>query len=50
VGSRLARGAARRSKGGDEKHLASPEEPAYFVEQDDGGRVLRNHSALRKER
>lgn len=30
------------------KRKASPEEPAYLVEQEDGGRVLKSHSELTK--
>jgi len=30
------------------KRKASPEEPAYLIEQEDGGRVLKSHSELQK--
>ncbi|MGA1803838.1 DUF2945 domain-containing protein [Rhizobium sp. HT1-10] len=29
------------------KRKASTEEPAYLIEQDDGGRVLKSHSELK---
>lgn len=29
------------------KRKASAEEPAYLIEQDDGGRVLKSHSELK---
>ena len=38
----------RTIKGKRIKRKASAEEPAYLVEQDDGDRVLKSHSELRK--
>jgi hypothetical protein len=32
------------------KRKASKEEPAYLIEQQDGGKVLKNHSELTKSR
>ncbi len=38
----------RTIKGKEIKRKASKDEPAYLVEQDDGGRALKSHSELRK--
>jgi hypothetical protein len=38
----------RHIKGADIKRKASTDEPAYLIEQDDGDRVLKSHSELRK--
>lgn len=38
----------RTIKGKRIKRTASAEEPAYLIEQDDGDRVLKSHSELRK--
>jgi hypothetical protein len=38
----------RKIEGSVIKRKASPEEPAYLVEQEDGGHVLKSHSELRK--
>ncbi len=38
----------RTIKGEKIKRNASPEEPAYLIEQEDGGRVLKSHSELTK--
>lgn len=38
----------RTIKGETIKRKASTEEPAYLVEQEDGGRVLKSHSELKK--
>ncbi|MDO9417559.1 DUF2945 domain-containing protein [Pararhizobium sp.] len=37
----------RTIKGETVKRKASDEEPAYLIEQEDGGRVLKSHSELR---
>ncbi|WP_457298985.1 DUF2945 domain-containing protein [Phyllobacterium sp. P5_D12] len=37
----------RRIKGVEVTRKASKEEPAYMIEQDDGGRVLKSASELR---
>jgi hypothetical protein len=37
----------RRIKGVEVTRKASPEEPAYMIEQDDGGRVLKSASELK---
>jgi hypothetical protein len=38
----------RQIKGSDIKRKASEEEPAYLIEQEDGDRVLKSHSELKK--
>lgn len=38
----------RTIKGAKVKRDASDENPAYLIEQDDGDRVLKGHSELRK--
>ena len=38
----------RTIKGEAVKRKASKDEPAYLVEQEDGGRVLKSHSELEK--
>ena len=39
-----------RTIGGNEvTRNASDDEPAYLIEQDDGGEVLKSHSELKKE-
>jgi DUF2945 family protein len=38
----------RMIEGATIKRKANSDEPAYLVEQDDGGRVLKSHSELRK--
>lgn len=38
----------RTIKGKEIKRKASKDEPAYLVEQEDGGRALKSHSELRK--
>jgi hypothetical protein len=38
----------RTIKGEEIRRKASPEEPAYLVEQEDGGRALKSHSELSK--
>ncbi len=38
----------RTIKGEKIKRKASADEPAYLVEQEDGGRVLKSHSELKK--
>lgn len=38
----------RTIKGKEIKRKASKDEPAYLVEQADGGRALKSHSELRK--
>ncbi|MTE00854.1 DUF2945 domain-containing protein [Paracoccus sp. YIM 132242] len=38
----------RTIKGATIKRNADPENPAYLIEQDDGDRVLKSHSELRK--
>lgn len=38
----------RELKGSEIKRKASEDEPAYLIEQEDGGRVLKSHSELRK--
>ena len=40
----------RTIEGSTIKRKASADEPAYLVEQEDGGRVLKSHSELRKSR
>jgi hypothetical protein len=39
---------SRTIKGETVKRKASREEPAYLIEQEDGDRVLKSHSELRK--
>ena len=41
---------ARTIKGERVKRKASPEEPAYLIEQEDGDRVLKSHSELKRAR
>ncbi len=38
----------RQIKGQTIKRKASTDEPAYLIEQEDGDRVLKSHSELRK--
>ncbi|MES5100921.1 DUF2945 domain-containing protein [Agrobacterium sp. BA1120] len=38
----------RKIEGSVIKRKASAEEPAYLIEQEDGGRVLKSHSELEK--
>ena len=38
----------RTIKGEEIKRKASNEEPAYLIEQEDGGRVLKSHSEVEK--
>ena len=38
----------RMIKGAEIKRKANENEPAYLIEQDDGDRVLKSHSELRK--
>ena len=38
----------RTIKGNDVKRKASDDEPAYMIEQDDGDRVLKGHSEVKK--
>ncbi|GLQ21161.1 DUF2945 domain-containing protein [Algimonas porphyrae] len=38
----------RTIKGNDVTRKASPDEPAYMIEQDDGNRVLKSHSEVSK--
>lgn len=38
----------RKIEGSVIKRKASEDEPAYLVEQEDGGRVLKSHSELEK--
>jgi hypothetical protein len=38
----------RTIKGSKIKRNAEPDNPAYLIEQDDGDRVLKSHSELRK--
>lgn len=38
----------RRLKGTSVKREASESEPAYLIEQDDGSKVLKSHSELKK--
>jgi hypothetical protein len=38
----------RKIEGSTIKRKASPEEPAYLIVQEDGGRVLKSHSELEK--
>jgi hypothetical protein len=39
----------RTIKATEVKRRASSDEPAYLVEQDDGGRALKSHSELQKK-
>jgi hypothetical protein len=39
---------SRTIKGTDVTRNASEDDPAYLIEQDDGDRVLKSHSELRK--
>ena len=39
----------RTIKGSEVTRNASDDEPAYLIEQDDGDRVLKSHSELKKE-
>ena len=38
----------RTIEGAKIKRKASADEPAYLIEQEDGGRVLKSHSELKK--
>lgn len=38
----------RTIEGADIKRKATSEEPAYLIEQEDGGKVLKSHSEIRK--
>jgi hypothetical protein len=42
------RDVTRTIRGAEVKRHASPDEPAYMIEQEDGARVLKSHSELRK--
>lgn len=48
VKQRFTHDVERRIKGAEIKRKASESEPAYLIEQDDGDRVLKSHSELRK--
>jgi hypothetical protein len=44
----FTRDVEREIKGSEIKRKASADEPAYLIEQEDGDRVLKSHSELRK--
>ncbi len=48
VAESFVKDVTRTIKGAEIRRKASPEEPAYLVEQEDGGRALKSHSELRK--
>lgn len=48
VAESFVRDVSRTIKGEKVKRKASADEPAYLIEQQDGGRVLKSHSELRK--
>ncbi len=48
VKERFTEDVEREIKGNSVKRNASEDEPAYMIEQDDGDRVLKSHSELRK--
>lgn len=48
VSERFTDDVKRTIDGNDVKRKASRDEPAYLIEQDDGDRVLKSHSELRK--
>jgi hypothetical protein len=47
VVEQFTKSVTRRIKGVEVTRKASPEEPAYMIEQDDGGRVLKSASELK---
>ena len=49
ITEQFAEKVTRTIKGNEVTRNASEDEPAYLIEQDDGGRVLKSHSELRKE-
>ncbi len=48
VAQSFTRPVTRTIKGTKVKRNASPDEPAYLIEQSDGDRVLKSHSELSK--
>lgn len=48
VAEHFTRDVSRTLKGTRVKRKGSEEEPVYLIEQDDGDRVLKSHSELRK--
>ena len=48
VSESFVKDVTRTIKGEKVKRTASHDEPAYLVTQEDGGRVLKSHSELRK--
>ena len=49
VAERFTHDVTRKIKGKEIKRKATPEEPAYLVSQEDGGRVLKSESELHKK-
>ncbi|WP_298915975.1 DUF2945 domain-containing protein [uncultured Algimonas sp.] len=48
VAERFIEDVSRTIEGTEIKRKASSDEPAYMIEQDDGGRVLKSHSEVTK--
>ncbi|ESY96005.1 DUF2945 domain-containing protein [Mesorhizobium australicum] len=48
VAESFTRDVSRQIKGTEVKRKASPDEPAYLVEQADGDHVLKSHSELKR--
>ena len=46
IAQSFVRDVTRTIKGETVKRKASTDEPAYLIEQEDGGRVLKSHSEL----
>ena len=49
IRERFTRDVERSLEGTSVKRKATQDEPAYLIEQDDGDRVLKSHSEVRKE-
>ena len=48
IAERFTEDVTRTINGTDVKRVATDDEPAYLIEQDDGDRVLKSHSEVRK--
>lgn len=48
ISQRFTHDVERTIKGADIKRKANDEEPAYLIEQEDGSRVLKSQSELRR--
>jgi len=48
VSKKYTRKTTRTIKGTEVTREASEDSPAYFIEQDDGGEVLKSHSEIRR--